>query len=80
MKESEKFVGKIKIHDTLGKVSVDSVHNNSRVLVNITIMDRGKGYNEISGTYKGVRTKTGWYRCQNREFGNKDVTHIKHLK
>ena len=80
MKASEKLIGKIKRHDTLGKVSVDSVHKSSRVLVEVTCIDRGKGYNEITGTYKGVKIRTGWYRGENRDFGHKDIAHINQLK
>lgn len=80
MKESDKLVGKVKNHTTLGKVTVDSIHNDSRVMVNITVIDRGRGYDEISGSYKGVRIRTGWYRGENRQFGHKDVIHIKELK
>lgn len=79
MKESKKLVGKVKTHTTLGKVTVDSIQNNSRVMVNVTVIDRGKGYDEISSTYKGVRISTGWYRGENRQFGHKDVVHIKDL-
>jgi hypothetical protein len=79
LKESEKLVGKVKTHATLGKVTVDSINNGSRVMVNITVIDRGKGYDEVSGTYKGVRIRTGWYRGENRQFGHKDTAHIKEL-
>ena len=79
MKASEKLVGKIKQHDTLGKVSVDSIHKSSRVLVEVTCIDRGEGYDELNETYKGVKVRNGWRRGENRDFGHKDVTHINQL-
>ena len=88
MKESEKLIGKVKNHNILGKVTVDSAVDKSRVMVNVTVIDRGKGYDEISGTYKGVKRSgvsggvrvCGWERGENRQFGHKDVAHIKDLK
>ena len=80
MKASEKLVGKVATHDTLGKVAVDSIVGSSRVMVNITVIDRGEGYNEIKERYTGVRKGNGWERGEKRDFGLKDTTHIKHLK
>ena len=88
MKESEKFIGKVAKHTILGKVTVDSAVDKSRVNVNVTCIDRGIGYDEISGTYKGVK-KSGisggvrvsrWSRGENKQFGHKDVVHIKTLE
>lgn len=79
MKESEKLVGKTKTHPKLGKVLVTSIQNNSRVLVNVECIDRGEGYDEATGKYKGVKVKGGWYRGENRLFGVKEVAHIKIL-
>lgn len=80
MKKSEKYIGKIYKHVSLGQVSVDSVHEGSRVFVNVTILNRGRGFDQSKNRYVGIRTRTGWYRGQNKEFGQKDVAHIKDLK
>lgn len=80
MKQSQKFVGKVLNHSDLGKVTVDSIHKDSRVLVDVTVIERGKGWDEVSQTYKGVRISTGWYRGENKSFGSKDTVHIKDLK
>jgi len=79
MKENEKLVGKIKKHQVLGKVCVDRVHAQTRTKVEVTVLDRGKGYNEIKETYTGVKVKKGWYRGENREYGTKHVVHINEL-
>ena len=79
MKASEELVGKIKRHDTLGMVSIDSVHKSSRVMVEVTSLNRGDGYNEFTGTYKGVKVRNGWQRGENRDFGHKDIAHINQL-
>lgn len=80
MKENEKFVGKTKIHPQLGRVIVDKPHGKTRTMVEVTVIDRGKGYDEIQDKYVGVRTKGGWYRGENKQYGHKDVVHIKNLK
>lgn len=80
MKENEKFIGKIKRHPTFGKVSVDRVHGKTRTKVEITCLERGEGWNEIKEKYVGVKTKSGWRRGQNREYGTKHIVHINELK
>lgn len=67
-------------HDDLGKVTVDSVEPKSRTLLNVTCIDRGKGWNEISQSYTGVKTSVGWYRGENREFNSKHLVHYNKLK
>jgi hypothetical protein len=80
MKESEKYVGKVYVHKTLGKVTVDNIHESSRVLVDVTSVDRGEGWDEIRQTYKGVKRTNGWFRGENKQFGHKDVVHINELQ
>ena len=46
------FIGKQCIHDTLGKVRVDSAPPRSKTQVEITVLQRGKGWDEFSETYK----------------------------
>lgn len=79
MKENEKFVGKIKSHPVLGKVSVNRVHAETRTKVEVTCLDRGKGWCEITEKYKGVKCKSGWFRGENKGFGTKHVVHINEL-
>jgi hypothetical protein len=79
MSLSEK-IGKRFTHDTLGKVQVVAVVEKSRTKVQVSILDRGKGYNKKTKKYSGVRNSVGWYRGQNRQYGNVDEVHIKTLK
>lgn len=83
MKPSD-FVGKVCIHDQLGRVTVDSVVEKSRTMVNVTVIQRGKGWDEIKQKHTGYNPKglSGgvWARGENREFGNKDFVHIKTLR
>lgn len=80
MKENEKYVGKVKKHHSLGTVCVDKVHGNTRTKVEVTVLERGEGYDEIKDTYTGVKVKRGWYRGENREYGTRHVVHISELK
>lgn len=73
-------IGKTFLHDSLGKVEVMAVEEKSRTKVIVKVLDRGKGWNEEKQKYTGVRISTGWYRGENRQFGNVDVVHIKTLK
>lgn len=79
MKQSEKYVGKEMLHPDLGKVKVLSIVKHSRVKVNVQVIDKGRGFNEVKDRYTGVRIKTGWYRGENREYGHEDEVHIKDL-
>lgn len=74
------YLNKEFIHDTLGKVEVIDVEKDSRTKVIVRVIDRGKGWNETKRKYTGVNISTGWYRGENRQFGNVDVVHIKTLK
>jgi len=68
---------------------VDSKVDNSRTLVEVTCIDRGKGWNGITQNYKGVKSHgvdhegkktSGWERGENKQFGFKDIVHIKTLR
>lgn len=74
------YLNKNFVHDSLGKVEVMAVEENSRTKVIVNVIDRGKGWNETKRKYTGVNISTGWYRGENREFGNIDIVHIKTLK
>jgi len=79
MKESEKFVGGKYLHKKLGKVKVNSIHENSRVLVDVKEIDKGKGYDSDLGRYVGVKFRLGWMRGENYTYGTEHVVHIKEL-
>lgn len=76
----KEYLGKEFVHDSLGKVEVMAVEDNSRTKVIVKVIDRGKGWDETKRKYIGVKVSTGWYRGENRQFGNVDVVHIKTLK
>lgn len=79
MAKNEDYVGKVMSHPQLGVVSVDGITENTRVYVEVTCLDRGKGWNEIKQAYTGVKNSVGWYRGENREFGTKHTVHINDL-
>lgn len=74
------YLNKEFVHDSLGKVEVMAVEENSRTKVIVKVIDRGEGWDKTKRKYTGVNISTGWYRGENREFGNIDVVHIKTLK
>ena len=79
MSPARQLVGKVRTHSQLGKVTVNKVHEGSRVFVDVTVIDRGKGWNKERQAYTGHTNSVGWMRGENREFGNKDTVHIKTL-
>lgn len=79
MKQSTKFIGKEYNHTTGGKIIVDSVYKNSSVLVNVTFLERGKGWNEKTQSFTGHKNSIGWMRGENRDYLKKDIVHIKTL-
>ena len=85
---TDKYVGKVFSHPQHGKVTVDSKVANSRTLVEVTVIDRGAGWNEIKQRYVGVKTSgvdhngkrfVNWHRGENKQFGFKDVVHYNTL-
>ena len=72
-------IGKRFTHDDLGNVEVVDVVEKSRTKVLVSILDKGKGYNERTNTYKGHTNSVGWMRGENREYANVDEVHIKTL-
>lgn len=83
------FVGKQAIHSTYGKVWVDSAPPRSKAMVNITVTQRGKGWNDAREIYEKYRDLTLWHANGSRtlrwgytnrdEYGVKDQVHIKSL-
>ena len=78
MKESDKFVGKTFKHPSLGLVIVDS--SQSRVKVNVTCIDRGRGWDDVKQKYVGYKNSMGWMRGQNQQYLHKDIVHINSLE
>lgn len=79
MRKNETYTGKTFQHDDLKQIVVNGAVEKSNVLVNVTVTDKGKGYNETKKTYTGVRKKNGWVRGENREFGKEYQVHVKEL-
>ena len=83
------FVGKEAIHKDYGRVFVDSAPKGSKAMVNITVIQRGKGWDEVTETYKRFKNPTrinedgtrtlSWGFTQRDEYGIKDTTHINKL-
>jgi len=76
MSKQNAYIGKIVSASGIGRVKVLSAVINSRTLLNVLQINRGEGYDEVSKKYKGVKTSTGWYRGENREFGKTDTIHL----
>ena len=76
--KTKNYVGKTFAHSDLGLVIVDNTV--SRVKVEVTCIDRGKGWNEFKERYVGYTNKIGWMRGENRQYLHKDVVHINSLQ
>lgn len=84
------FVGELAIHDTYGKVFVDSAPPRSKAMVNITVVQRGKGWNDATERYEKYKMITIWHSDGSRtlrwgytnrdEHGMKDTVHINSLE
>lgn len=83
------FVGDYAMHKTYGKVFVDSAPPRSKAMVNITVVQRGKGWNEATERYEKYKIgaflqedgsrSLQWGYTHRDEYGIKDITHIKSL-
>jgi len=80
MNTPNELIGKTFTHPQLNLVIVDGVVTGSRTKVNITVLDKGKGWNEKTQSYKGYKNSVGWMRGENRQYLFKDTVHIKDLK
>lgn len=84
------FVGKYAIHKDYGRVFVEDAPKRSKVLVNIMVVQRGKGWDEATETYKKYKNLTKWNGDGTRtlswgythrdEYGIKDQVRIETLK
>jgi|SRR5690554_978619 len=59
---------------------VVGVEPNSKTLVIVEDIDRGKGWCKDTGKYIGVSNGNGWYLGKNNCFGMKTTVHIKQLE
>jgi hypothetical protein len=84
------YVGKEVRHIHYGRVTVVDAPPRSKAMVNIRVLQRGKGWDEISETYKryyvgsylqqdGFRSLR-WGFTNNDEYGIKDTVHINTLE
>lgn len=84
------FIGKFANHNTLGRVYVDSAPKGSKKLVNIVVKQRGRGWDEITQSYKrffigAFLQKDGnrslrWGFTTSDQFGHEDTVRIDTLK
>tara|TARA_R110002074_G_scaffold189465_2_gene355226 strand:+ start:828 stop:1109 length:282 start_codon:yes stop_codon:yes gene_type:complete len=83
------LIGKYAIHPHYGEVFVDSAPKRSRVMLNITVTQRGKGWNDAIDKYErymdssrlqedGSRSLR-WKTTRRDEYGVKDTVHVKTL-
>lgn len=80
MTKIKNLQGKQVTHNHLGKCMVTKIPKGSKVKLEVLCIDRGKGWDEKSETYRGI-TKRGteyvtWQRGQNYQYGHKDVVHV----
>lgn len=71
--------GKQVRHSTGGKYKIIGFTPKSRTMVEIEDIDRGAGWDEDTQTYIGVKTKGGWFRGENKGFGDRHIVHRKTL-
>ena len=84
------LVGKEMTHRSIGRCVVDSAVKGSFSMVNITVLDRGAGWNDITQRYDGVKMTikdslgrvlaSYWHRGENRDYGKQFRVHVNSLK
>ena len=79
MKALQKLIGKEAHHNILGRVLITGVPQNTRTRVNVQVIDRGPGWDEIKQRYTGVRFPGGWSRGQNYQYGDTHTVRIENL-
>ena len=75
----KEYIGNTYSHPTLGDVKVNRIVPKSRTKLEVTVVDRGPGYNEERKRYTGIRKGKTWTRGENRQRGHVDETHFKEL-
>lgn len=78
-KKLDTYIGKKFLYRGIGEVEViDKVRKSiTKVLVKET--DRGRGYDERTDSYIGVKSPNGWIRGENKDFGREHEAHIRDL-
>lgn len=71
--------GTIKDQSYMWKGQIVSMVEGSRTLVIVKDIERGKGWDESTQSYKGIFTKNGWYRGENDGYGDEVEIHIKYM-
>jgi hypothetical protein len=79
-KKLDKFIGKTYIHPDKGKVEVIDKVPKSRTKLEVKIVDRGIGWDEMKKRYLGVRKPSGWMRGQNYSYGQVVNVHYADLE
>jgi len=84
------YLKKYAVHKDYGKVFVDSAPARSKAMVDITVVQRGKGWNDAKEVYERYKDLTHWNNDGSRtlrwgfthvdEYGVKDRVHINTLK
>ena len=74
--------GKKKIHIGIEKIKVEFVEMKpkSRTKCLVKLKEKGKGWDESTKSFKGIKTKTGWSRGERKDFNQVIECHIKNLK
>lgn len=80
MKANEKFLDKELLTQHYGLVQVLGTVKDSRVKLRVKEIDRGKGWNEKLKTYTGVKSRHGWVRGENPNFGEIHEIHINEIE
>lgn len=79
MNKIESYQGKELFCNKIGLVKVIERAPKSITRVIVEEIDRGSGYDERTDTYIGVKSKKGWQRGENFDFGKTHEVHIKEL-
>lgn len=83
------FLKKYAVHKDYGRVFVDSAPARSKAMVDITVVQRGHGWNEAKEVYERYQQASIWHSDGSRtlrwgithtdEYGTKDRVHINTL-
>lgn len=87
----KKHINKEATHSELGRVTIISVPPKSRTRLNIRVLQRGKGWDEPSQTYRPVKRvrlnpdagpgakSIFWDLCRRDQYNHEDEVHIDEL-
>ena len=67
-------------HDSYGTVEfLRKEKENSKKMVVVKCVERGRGWDETYKKYTGIKTKCGWYLGKNRYYNQEFIVNIKNL-